>query len=133
MREQTGGAPRALDPEFAEAKKNANSASGGGGQNNSNGNGSGSRATNASNGVGSTATTSSVGRGGKTYNRRTWTKEENEQLQQGISSLGIPETDLGKQVRTLQSGYQPRGSYRSYIDLRSAPGNFQRQHLPYNV
>lgn len=111
MREQTGGAPRALDPEFAEAKKNANNGSGGGGQNSSNGNGggSGSRATSANNGVGSTATTSSTGRGGKTYNRRTWTKEENDQLQQGISSLGIPETDLGKQVSTVAPRSQPRG------------------------
>lgn len=84
IREQAGGTPRTLDREFVEANAI-------GGQNN--GNARAASSTNSS----SSGTTANAGRG-KTYNRRTWTKEENEQLQQGISSLGIPECDLGKHV-----------------------------------
>lgn len=35
------------------------------------------------------------------FNRRTWTKEENEQLQEGMASLGGPAADLGKNVSYL--------------------------------
>lgn len=34
----------------------------------------------------------------KMYNRRTWTKEENQQLQDGIASFGGPNADFGKNV-----------------------------------
>lgn len=35
---------------------------------------------------------------GKMYNRRTWTKEENEQLQEGMAALGGPTAEFGRNV-----------------------------------
>lgn len=42
------------------------------------------------------------------FNRRTWTKEENEQLQEGMASLGGPEANLGKNVSYRYRKYKSR-------------------------
>lgn len=78
IREQAGTTPRALDRDFLAASPGTPAADVGGG---------------AAKQASSTSTTK-----GKMFNRRTWTKEENDQLQEGMASLGGPEANLGKNV-----------------------------------
>lgn len=77
IREQAGTTPRALDRDFLAASP-------------------GTPAT-ADVGAGSAKQATSATKG-KMFNRRTWTKDENEQLQEGMASLGGPEANLGKNV-----------------------------------
>lgn len=82
-RESAGSTPRALDRDFVAAEAgNSNAAVGGG-------------VVGTANARTSTAATPR----GKMYNRRTWTKEENEHLQAGIASLGGDDGEIGKNVR----------------------------------
>ena len=84
IREQAGTTPRALDRDFLGASPSTAAADGTGG---------------AAKPAASSATTTGTATKGKMFNRRTWTKEENEQLQQGMASLGGPDATLGKNVR----------------------------------
>lgn len=99
IREQAGTTPRALDRDFLAASP-ADVGAGG-----------------AAKQASSTSTSTTKG---KMFNRRTWTKEENDQLQEGMASLGGPEANLGKNVSCCyRSMYTvqvvKRGGYVDYI------------------
>eukprot|EP00904_Undaria_pinnatifida_P001339 jgi/Undpi1/11205/HiC_scaffold_30.g13503.m1 len=96
IREQAGTTPRALDRDFFSSSSPASASDQGGSvaaagktpapapspapASNSN--------SNSASGSGSATSTSATR--SKMFNRRTWTKEENEQLQEGMASLGGP-------------------------------------------
>lgn len=86
IREQAGTTPRALDRDFLASSPAAISAV-------------------VDFGIGAAAAAAakqpSTATKSKMFNRRTWTKEENDQLQEGLASLGGPGANLGKIVREL--------------------------------
>lgn len=77
LRKQAGTTPRALDRDFVAASPASIAA------------------------AEIMAKAAVAGTKSKMYNRRTWTKEENQQLQDGIASFGGPNADLGKNVSFL--------------------------------
>lgn len=107
VREQAGSTPRALDRDFIVPMEGGAGAGAGAAG--------GSQSARAS----SSATSATPGKG-KMYNRRTWTKEENEQLQQGMASLRGPDGEIGKNVRrpivvdSLHKWYSSRGVHSYY-------------------
>lgn len=97
IREQAGTTPRALDRDFLGASPASEMSGGGAG-----GGGGGDRIGGAVNTRGASNGTLGVVTGyttrGKMYNRRTWTKEENDQLQEGMAALGGPNAEFGRNV-----------------------------------
>lgn len=75
-------------------------------------------------GTSNTRATASTPSRAKMYNRRTWTKEENEQLQTGIASLGGSDGEMGKNVRLHQVRIRHESPRSLVLCFKSMHGQF---------
>lgn len=64
----------------------------------------------------------------KMFNRRTWTKEENDQLHEGIASLGGPDMNFGKNVSLPGKRPAARAS-RVVVVVMRACGSIDVDHV----
>lgn len=95
IREQAGTTPRALDRDFLASSPATSTAA---------------FSPNVAVDFGATGAAKQTTTKSKMFNRRTWTKEENDQLQEGLASLGGPAANLGKNVRAAQQQLGSRSS-----------------------